>query len=122
MLANLTLSALFLLLTEPGPNQPFVSPEKFREWFDVAVSGKLSLPEQVKAAAQAHRYVFVGGFLNEAMSAYFKQNVKELRAIGVPRVRSTSFTRALMRHSREMRRPSVASSKTLRRWGPKSWS
>jgi len=85
VLAFLTLAALLFVPPEPVEELPLVSPTEFQLWFDAARSGSLALPDEVKLAARDHRYVFVGGFLNEGMSSYFKQNAQELRAIGVPR-------------------------------------
>ena len=44
------------------------------------------MPADVKrAAAKGYRYVFVGGFMNEGMSEYFKQNARELQSDRSPR-------------------------------------
>jgi pimeloyl-ACP methyl ester carboxylesterase len=77
----------FLLLAAPPPveSSSSITPAEFRASFDAALAGKLSVPANIKLAARSFRYVFVGGFMNEGMSEYFKQNARELRAIGVPR-------------------------------------
>jgi pimeloyl-ACP methyl ester carboxylesterase len=64
---------------------PSISPAAFRASFDQALAGKFSMPAEVKLAAKGYRYIFVGGFMSEGMSEYFKQNARELRAMGVPR-------------------------------------
>jgi hypothetical protein len=84
VLETVTLLALFCLPPEEAASRTAVSPAQFRAWFDAGLAGKLSVPDDIKRGAQRFRYIFVGGFLNEGMSAYFKQNAKELRAMGVP--------------------------------------
>ncbi len=85
MIGHLTLLAWLFVAPPPVQTDPIISPAEFRVSFDSALAGKLSVPADVKRAARSYRYVFVGGFMNEGMSEYFKQNAKELRAIGVPR-------------------------------------
>jgi pimeloyl-ACP methyl ester carboxylesterase len=85
MLEFLTL--LPLLLGPPGPveTNPIVTPAKFQASFESSLAGKLAIPDNIKEGSLRYRYVFIGGFLNEGMSQYFKQNARELRALGVPR-------------------------------------
>ncbi len=64
---------------------PAVSPQAFLAWFDAARQGKLEMPEAVLQRAGGYRYVFICGLFHERMPGYFAQNVKELRARGVPR-------------------------------------
>ena len=47
--------------------------------------GKLGIPDEVCQNACGYRYVFICGLFHEHMPGYFLQNVKELRARGVPR-------------------------------------
>jgi len=81
------LTLLTLLLVPPAHTEttPIVAPEEFRAWFDAARQGRLEIPEEVRRNASHFRYVFIGGLFNEQMPGYFLQNVKELRARGVPR-------------------------------------
>ena len=85
MIAQLIVLTVLFAVPPPSETEPIVSPAKFRAHFDSALAGKLSIPADFKHGVRAYRYVFVGGFMNEGMSEYFKQNAKELRAIGVPR-------------------------------------
>jgi hypothetical protein len=85
MLEFLTLLPLLLAPSEPVETDPVITPAEFQASFDLARAGKLAIPENIKDGALRYRYVFVGGFLNEGMSQYFKQNARELRALGVPR-------------------------------------
>lgn len=62
-----------------------VAAAAFRGWFDSARHGDLVIPGRVERAARGFRYVFVEGFWNERMPGYFAQNVRALRARGVPR-------------------------------------
>jgi pimeloyl-ACP methyl ester carboxylesterase len=79
--------SLFLGLALMGGvgDGPRVTPGEFRTWFEAAAEGKLLIDEEVERRAGRYRYVFVEGFRNEGMPGYFAQNVKELRARGVPR-------------------------------------
>jgi pimeloyl-ACP methyl ester carboxylesterase len=85
VIGHSTLLACLFIAPPPVDTDPVISPAEFRARFDLALAGKLSVPADVKRAARRYRYVFVGGFMSEGMSEYFKQNAKELRAIGVPR-------------------------------------
>jgi pimeloyl-ACP methyl ester carboxylesterase len=85
VIGQLTLLALILVAPPNVETEALVTPAEFRASFDQALAGKLSLSTDVKRAAHGFRYVFVGGFLSEGMSEYFKQNVQELRAVGIPR-------------------------------------
>jgi hypothetical protein len=80
-----TLLPLLFVPPLSAETHPVISPAEFRGWFDGALAGRLSVEADVREGARGFRYVFVGGFMSEGMSAYFKQNAKELRAIGVPR-------------------------------------
>ncbi len=64
---------------------PAVSPGEFRAWFDAAREGTLVVPDDVARTARGFRYVFVAGFAHEQIPGYFAQNVKDLRALGVPK-------------------------------------
>jgi pimeloyl-ACP methyl ester carboxylesterase len=85
VIGHLTFLALLFVAPPPHDFDPAISPAEFRISFDSALAGTLSIPANVKRAARSYRYVFVGGFMSEGMSEYFKQNAKELKAIGVPR-------------------------------------
>jgi pimeloyl-ACP methyl ester carboxylesterase len=85
MVEHLALLVTLYVAPPPVETKPVISPTEFRASFDLALSGKLSVPADVKRSARSYRYVFVGGFMNEGMSEYFKQNARELRAIGVLR-------------------------------------
>jgi pimeloyl-ACP methyl ester carboxylesterase len=85
VIGHSALLALSLVASPPVESSPSISPAEFRASFDSALAGKLSVPANIKLAARSFRYVFVGGFMNEGMSEYFKQNARELRAIGVTR-------------------------------------
>ena len=85
MFEFLTLLPLLLAPPESVATNPVVTPAEFQASFDLALAGKLDIPEKIKDGASHCRYVFVGGFLNEGMSQYFKQNAHELRLLGVPR-------------------------------------
>ena len=82
-----SLLAFLLALPNAGGDgpAPTLEPGEFRGWFDDARAGTLRIPAGVEAEARRFRYVFVAGFRNEGMRGYFAQNVKELRAQGVPR-------------------------------------
>jgi pimeloyl-ACP methyl ester carboxylesterase len=82
---HLTFLAILFIASPPEESDPVISPAEFRVSFDSALAGTLSMPPHIKRAARSYRYVFVGGFMSEGMSEYFKQNAKELRTIGVPR-------------------------------------
>lgn len=77
-----------LLLTPPdesaevGP--PNVSPSQFLTWFDAAREGRMAIPDEVGRNARRFRYVFVNGLDIGLPQGCFAQNVKELRAQGVP--------------------------------------
>jgi pimeloyl-ACP methyl ester carboxylesterase len=80
-----TLAVLAVLATAPEQTpRPAVSPAEFRAWFEAARRGDLVIPGDVERNALRFRYVFVGGFANERMAGYFKENDRELRALGVP--------------------------------------
>src|SRR5271157_2667095 len=85
VLGFLTLLALFLVPPVQAETTSSVTPEEFRAWFDTARQGRLEIPDEVSRNARRYRYVFIGGLFNEQMPGYFLQNVKELRARGVPR-------------------------------------
>ena len=85
MIGHLTLLACLVAGPPSVDSGPSISPTAFRTSFDQALAGKLSMPVAAKLAAKGYRYVFVGGFMNEGMSEYFKQNARELRTMGVPR-------------------------------------
>ncbi len=85
MFEFLTLLPLLLAPPESVATNPVVTPAEFQASFDLALAGKLDIPGKIKDGASHCRYVFVGGFLNEGMSQYFKQNARELRLLGVPR-------------------------------------
>jgi pimeloyl-ACP methyl ester carboxylesterase len=85
MIEHLIVLGTMLAAPPPLENKPVISPAEFRANFEQALAGKLSVPADVKRSARGYRYVFVGGFMNEGMSEYFKQNARELRLIGVPR-------------------------------------
>lgn len=86
--ATLILAGLLPLFAEDPPRST-VAPDSgsgaFQGWFDAACQGQLQIPLEVERAAARYRYVFVAGFWNERMPAYFAQNAQELRARGVPR-------------------------------------
>ena len=66
---------------------PSVSPEQFTEWYRThlsAVPGGLRIPDAVATKARHYHYVFIAGFLNEAVPGYFTNNISELWALGVP--------------------------------------
>src|SRR5271157_1773656 len=81
----LTLLALCFAPPAQTETASSVTPEQFRAWFDAARQGRLEIPDEVSRNARRYRYVFIGGLFNEQMPGYFLQNVKELRARGVPR-------------------------------------
>jgi len=85
---SLSLVAAIVLLgavDSRAASAPAVTPADFQRWFANSCAGRLRVPERVEGRARRFRYVFVGGFLNERMPAYFSQNARELRACGVPR-------------------------------------
>ncbi len=84
MLGFLTLLALCFVPPVQAETASSVTPEQFRTWFDAARQGRLEIPDEVGRNARSYRYVFIGGLFNEQMPGYFQQNVKELRARGVP--------------------------------------
>ncbi|HEV3163676.1 MAG TPA: alpha/beta hydrolase [Isosphaeraceae bacterium] len=57
----------------------------FQQWFDASCQGELKIPKAVAQRAAEFRYVFLGGLKNESMGGYFAQNMKALRALGVPK-------------------------------------
>ncbi len=83
-LGFLTLLALCFVPPVQAATTTSVTPEQFRAWFDAARQGRLEIPVEVGRNARGYRYVFIGGLFNEQMPGYFLQNVKELRARGVP--------------------------------------
>jgi pimeloyl-ACP methyl ester carboxylesterase len=85
MIEHLIILGTLLAAPPTVETKPVISPTGFRASFELALAGKLSVPAEVKRSARSYRYVFVGGFMNEGMSEYFKQNARELRLIGVPR-------------------------------------
>src|SRR5208337_5107555 len=85
VLGFLTLLALCFVPPVQAETSSSVTPEQFRAWFDAARRGRLEIPDEVGRNARSYRYVFIGGLFNEQMPGYFLQNVKELRARGVPR-------------------------------------
>ena len=85
MLGFLTLLALCFVPPGQTETTSSVTPEQFRGWFDAARQGKLGIPDEVCQNACGYRYVFICGLFHEHMPGYFLQNVKELRARGVPR-------------------------------------
>jgi pimeloyl-ACP methyl ester carboxylesterase len=80
---------LVAVLTASPPDRtsviPKVSPAEFRIWFDAARRGRLEIPDQTAQVARRHRFVFIGGLHIGVMPGYLAQNIKELRACGVPR-------------------------------------
>ncbi len=85
VIGHLAFLALVVLAPPPDHADEALSPAEFRASFDQSLAGKLTLSADVKDAAKRFRYVFVGGFMSEGMSEYFKQNAQELRALGVRR-------------------------------------
>jgi pimeloyl-ACP methyl ester carboxylesterase len=81
-----TLAVLAGLAATPGasPPRPASSTAEFRTWFEAARRGDLVIPDATARAARRFRYVFVGGFGNERMAGYFKENGRELLTRGVP--------------------------------------
>ena len=104
MFEFLTLLPLLLAPPESVATNPVVTPAEFQASFDLALAGKLDIPGKIKDGASHCRYVFVGGFLNEGMSQYFKQNARELRLLGVPAL--PSITSIPARTSRSRATPS----------------
>ena len=88
-IAPMILLALGIALADgPGgdaPRDPAVNAARFQAWFDSARAGDLVIPPAIGRSAACYRYVFIGGFGNEAMPGYFVQNTREVRARGVPR-------------------------------------
>ncbi len=69
-----------------GASRGFATePGDFLGCFASATRGELRIPKSVQRRAAGFRYVFIGGFLGDRMGGYFAQNVRELRARGVPR-------------------------------------
>jgi pimeloyl-ACP methyl ester carboxylesterase len=85
MLELLTLSAMFLCPPGDAKADLKVSPDAFKQWFDTAAAGKLTIPDKVSRSASRYRYVFISGLHFGMMQGYFQQNAKELRSEGVPR-------------------------------------
>jgi pimeloyl-ACP methyl ester carboxylesterase len=85
VIAHFTLLACLMAYGPPAESGLDISPADFRATFNQSLAGKYVMPAKVKRAAKAYRYVFVGGFMNEGMTEYFKQNARELRAFGVAR-------------------------------------
>ena len=85
VLGFLTFLALCFVPPVPAATASSVTPKQFRAWFDAASQGRLEIPDEVVRNARSYRYVFIGGLFHEQMPGYFQQNVKELRARGVPR-------------------------------------
>ncbi len=85
MLGCLTMLALQLAAADPAAKDPKIVPAQFRNYFDAARNGKLTIPDEALDQARCYRYVFVGGFHNERLPGYFAQNAKELKAQGVPK-------------------------------------
>ncbi len=85
MLGFLSLFLLYFVPPAQTEAAACVTPERFRGWFDAARQGKLEIPEEVCHNACKYRYVFICGLFNDQMPGYFMQNLKELRARGVPR-------------------------------------
>ena len=81
------LALLALSFVPPAPTEtaPSVTPEQFLGWFEAAERDKMEIPEKIVRKARGYHYVFICGLFNETMPGYFTQNVKELRAKGVPR-------------------------------------
>ncbi len=111
VLGFLTLLALFFVPPVQAETASSVTPEQFRAWFDAARQDRLEIPDEVGRNARRYRYVFIGGLFNEQMPGYFLQNVKELRARGVPRTSSTSSSQVRSRRLME----------TPNRFAPSCW-
>jgi pimeloyl-ACP methyl ester carboxylesterase len=58
---------------------------EFEAWFHEAEANRLAIPKPVVRRAQTFRYVFVGGYRNEAIRGYFTQNIANLVRHGVSR-------------------------------------
>jgi pimeloyl-ACP methyl ester carboxylesterase len=85
VLGLLTLLALLFVPPVQAETASSITPEQFSAWFDAARQARLEIPDEVLRNAIGYRYVFIGGLFNEQIPGYFSQNVKELRARGVPR-------------------------------------
>ncbi len=85
MISLFSLVAIVMVGTGPDPTGAVLASSEFQAWFDQANTGRLSIPPDVERVARQYRYVFVAGFQNERMPGYFGQNVKELRARGIPK-------------------------------------
>lgn len=85
MLEFLILSALLFFPQDEGKADLKIAPDVFKQWFDDAAAGTLTIPVKVSQNASRHRYVFLTGLHFGMMQGYFQQNAKELRAQGVPR-------------------------------------
>jgi pimeloyl-ACP methyl ester carboxylesterase len=82
-MVGMTLLVAGLLVGAEPPSA--VAAGEFRAWFDAALEGTLAVPDDVARNAARFRYVFVAGFAHEQIPGYFAQNVKDLRALGVPK-------------------------------------
>lgn len=63
---------------------PGVQADDFEVWYRRAVTGDLDIPRAVERRARGFRYVFIAGYRNESISAYFSQNIAQLKRRGVP--------------------------------------
>ena len=61
-----------------------VGPDDFVQWIKTSYGHAGAVPQGEKAAAARLRYVFVNGFLNEAVPTHFNESLATLRALGVP--------------------------------------
>jgi pimeloyl-ACP methyl ester carboxylesterase len=85
MIGLLTLSTAILFPPDQATADLHISPAAFREWFNSAARGQLTISAEIVQSASRFRYVFIGGLQIGMMQGYLQQNARELRDRGVPR-------------------------------------
>jgi pimeloyl-ACP methyl ester carboxylesterase len=78
-------TALFTQMDDAPSASPAPSRAEFSAWFEAARHGRLAIPDDVCQGASRYRYVFVNGLDIGLTQGCFTQNLKQLRARGVPR-------------------------------------
>lgn len=84
MMLTLTMAAALFAAAPAAPPRPAIAAHDFEVWYRDACTGRLEVPRPVAARAGSYRYVFVGGYRNESIRGYFRDNIAELVRQGIP--------------------------------------
>ena len=111
MLGFLMVFALQIAASGPAVTDPVIVPAEFRDYFDAARKGKLSIPEECSnQPGGTDMFLWVGFITNDCLGILYK-TPKSFGQKASPSKRFISFTQAQVRRSPEMQRPCVVNSR-----------